>query len=133
MFEIMEASTTEDLKAILTGNSEAVEMYARMETFDLAKGIERPVSLGEPHDFHKTEHSKGLTNPNTTEQGKMTIMKHNMAHDQAKLLEAQATGPVAEQAGVEGEGVEADLAGAEAPVEQGGITRGVEIPPELRR
>lgn len=98
VFAIMQAQNIEDLKAILRGSSEAEEIYARMENFDMAKLIERPVSLGENHLMHIKIHEEMIKNPNTSQDAKMLDMSHIQAHQQQAGMEAaNAMPPAAEQ------------------------------------
>jgi hypothetical protein len=101
MFAIMQATDMEDLKAILENNATAEEMYARMENFDMAKGIERPVSLGESHVMHQKIHDMKLKDPNTQQDIKLLIMKHIQDHQAQAGLEATQAAPQIEQAAVE--------------------------------
>ena len=93
MFAIMEARNLEDLKAILKGNSTAEEVYAQMESRDLAKGITRPVSVGENHRLHIKTHELTLKDPNVPQETKMlAVMPHIQAHQAAEGAEAAAQG-----------------------------------------
>lgn len=90
MFAIMQARTMEDLKAILSGNSQAEETYARMENFDMRKGIPRPVAAGENHQMHIKIHQEDMRNPSIPADKKMLNMQHIREHDvQAGLESAQ--------------------------------------------
>jgi len=98
VFAIMQAQNIEDLKAILTGSSEAEEIYARMENFDMMKLISRPVSLGENHLMHIGIHEGMLKNPNTSADAKMLDMAHIQSHQQQMGVES-AQGQVPAQPG----------------------------------
>ena len=118
VFAIMEADTLADVKAILAGNSEAEETYARMENFDLNKGIDRPVGNHEDHIMHKKIHELLLRNPNILPEVKLLAAEHNKQHDMVAGFEAQ------EQAGmapIPGEGLSPDDEGQHPSVgvEQG--------------
>lgn len=90
VFAIMKATDIEDLQAILRGSSEAEEIYARMENFDMAKGFERPVSLGENHNMHIQIHEEFIRNPNTASDAKLLGMRHIQAHQVQAGIEAAA-------------------------------------------
>jgi hypothetical protein len=84
----MESSDIESLRAKLKGNSVAEEVYAQVENYDMAKGIMRPVSLGEKHQMHVKVHEKLLANPNTKQDIKLLIMQHVADHRAQEGLEA---------------------------------------------
>jgi len=90
VFAIMQAKNIEDLKAILRGATEAEEIYARMESFDMKKGIWRPVSPGENHPLHEKIHDETIKNPNTSPDAKILIMRHNQEHHIQAGAEAAA-------------------------------------------
>jgi hypothetical protein len=114
MFAIMQARTMEDLKAILSGNSQAEETYARMENFDMRKGIPRPVAPGENHQMHIKVHQEDMRNPAIPADKKMLNMQHIRAHDvQAGLESAQR-----QQAQITGL-QDGQAAGAEQPEQPG--------------
>jgi len=85
MFAIMEARNLEDLKTILKGNSIAEELYAQMENWDMSKGIERPVGVGENHRLHIKTHEIIMKDPNIPQDFKLvTIMPHIQKHQMAE-------------------------------------------------
>ena len=88
IFAVMESSDIESLRAKLKGNSVAEEVYAQVENYDMAKGITRPVSLGEKHQMHVKVHEKLLANPNTKQDIKLLIMQHIADHRAQEGLEA---------------------------------------------
>lgn len=96
VFAIMKAKNVEDLEAILKGNTMAEEIYVRMENYDMAKGLERPVSPGENHQMHIKGHEQQLRNPNIRADLKMFIMKHIADHRAQEGLEAANAMPQAE-------------------------------------
>jgi hypothetical protein len=88
VFAIMEAQNIEDLKAILRGSSEAEEVYARMENFDMMKLIPRQPVQGENHQMHIKIHEELIRNPNTSQDAKFLMMAHIQEHQQQAGLEA---------------------------------------------
>lgn len=90
VFAIMEAKNMEDLKAILRGSTQAEETYARMESFDMAKGIWRPVTAGENHALHEKIHDETIKNPNTKADARMLIERHKQEHHIQAGTEAAA-------------------------------------------
>jgi len=88
VFAIMQAKDIEDLKAILQGNNQAEEVYARMENFDMAKGIDRPVGIGEDHTLHIKIHDMKISDPNTETESKMLLLAHKQIHMQAQGAES---------------------------------------------
>lgn len=100
MFAIMRATDIEDLEAILTGNSQAEELYALMENHDFRKMIPRPVAPFENHVMHEKTHQVLLSDPKTPEAVKMMVMQHINDHraqggleSAQKEAEMQAAGP----------------------------------------
>jgi rubrerythrin len=92
MFAIMQAETVEDLKAILQGNSQAEETYARMENYDMRKGIPRPAAIGENHQMHIKIHEELMRDPNTSQETKMLNLTHQQMHDRLAGQEAATRG-----------------------------------------
>lgn len=131
MFAIMSASTMEDLKAILSGNSQAEETYVRMENYDMRKGIPRPASIGENHQLHIRIHQELLRDPNTSPEAKIIVMDHVRQHDvvagQESAQMAQAMGEADIPAPEEGQPEGALQAAGQPPQQQipGGVPPGV--------
>ena len=88
MFAIMKARDMEDLEALLKGNSMAEEVYVKMENYDMAKGIHRPVAPGEKHTLHEKVHTEGLRNPGLLPAARQIYIAHIQQHQQQAGLEA---------------------------------------------
>ena len=139
MFAIMQASTIEDLKAILSGSSQAEETYARMENYDMRKGIPRPAAEGENHQMHLKVHAELMRDPNTSQEVKFLILQHEREHDQLAGLEAARRGQPGMDAMAgqqemppEGEpptGAEPQAGPAPEPAGAGGAIPGEMLPP----
>ncbi len=114
MFAFMEATDIEDLKGILQGNSMAEEIYVKMENYDLAKGIDRPVGTGENHQMHIKYHEKLLKNPTTKQDIKMLVMQHINNHREQDGLEAQQGIQNAQEAAIEA-AAQGGAAGGQGP------------------
>ncbi len=87
IFAIQKAQTIDDLEAILNGNSQAEELYAKMENYDMAKLIEMPVAPGEKHQMHIKTHQEIITMPGISDQVKMLVGKHIQDHQAQEGLE----------------------------------------------
>lgn len=104
VFAIMKARNVDDLEAIIRGSSQAEEMYARIENYDLVKGFWRPPQNGENHVMHAKIHEEALRNPNTPPDAKALINQHIQIHHTMAGEEAAAgqlpptgEGPLVEQ------------------------------------
>lgn len=98
MFGIMKADSIEGLQALLKGNSTAQEVYAQMENYDMAKGIDRPVAPGEKHQMHIKAHEQLLASP-VAETIKLLAMKHIADHRAQEGLENAQKNEMAGEAG----------------------------------
>lgn len=98
MFAIMKADSIESLQAILKSNSSAQEVYAQMENYDMAKGIDRPVAPGEKHQMHIKTHEQLLASP-ISEAMKLLVMKHISDHRAQEGLENAQKNEMAGEAG----------------------------------
>ena len=87
VFAIMRAQSIDELEDILKGNSMAEEVYARMENFDMAKGIARPVAPGENHQMHIKTHELMLRNPAISPVARAEVIKHIAEHHAQEGLE----------------------------------------------
>jgi len=112
MFAIMAAKNFDELESILSGNSQAEEVYARMENYDMAKGIPRDPVRGENHQMHKKIHELVLKNPNTIPEARQMVIEHITKHDMAEGTEAADKNIMAA-------GIEAQAGGGEVGAAEG--------------
>ena len=113
MFAIMEADNFDNLKAILSGNSVAEEIYARMENFDMRKGIPREPVAGENHVMHDKIHELVLKDPNTMPEVRLLVIEHKLKHKQQAGTEAANENVV--DAGIQSQ-IENPEGATEAPI-----------------
>lgn len=88
VFAIMQADSIEDVKNIIAGYSEGEETYARMENFDMAKMIPRPVIAGENHQLHMKIHDELIKKPEADPRARTLAFQHKQMHMEQQGLEA---------------------------------------------